>query len=268
MFVYEAEIQTAAVIQVEPRPDPEVRVVSERWASTPDLRFRTYGDLFGNICRRTLLPAGPTELVYQAVVDVSSALDSTDPSAAEVPPDLLPDDTLLFTLPSRFCLPDVLADVAWSTFGGIAPGYGRVQAISDYVHQHLVFDYQASSPTFTALDVFERKTGVCRDFAHLFISLCRSLNMPARYVFGYLPDIDVEPTGAPMDFHAWAEVFIGNRWWPFDPRNNERRIGRVVIGRGRDAADVAMVTTFGGPRLLAMTVVAAPIPSGADPQTV
>jgi transglutaminase-like putative cysteine protease len=131
-----------------------------------------------------------------------------------------------------------------------------VQAICDFVHNHIVFDYMAARPTKTAWEVFHEKRGVCRDFAHLGISFCRALNIPARYVFGYLPDLDVPADPAPMDFAAWMEVYLGDRWWTFDPRNNTRRKGRAVIGRGRDASDVAMVTTFGAPQLESMTVVA------------
>ena len=167
-------------------------------------------------------------------------------------PTTLPDDTLIYTLPSRYCLPDVLGDESWSRFGALPPGYRRVQAICDYVHGHLTFQYGSSTALSSAVDVNLAGRGVCRDFTHLAISFCRALNIPARYVFGYLPDMDVPPDPAPMDFAAWMEVWLGDRWWTFDPRNNTRRKGRVVIGRGRDASDVAMATTFGGPYLESM----------------
>ena len=172
----------------------------------------------------------------------------------ECAPDGLPDDTLIYTLPSRYCLPDVLGDEAWSRFGPMRTGYPRVQAICDYVNSHLTFRYGSSGPQSTAVDVNRTGFGVCRDFTHLAISFCRALNIPARYVFGYLPDMDVPPDPAPMDFAAWMEVWLGDRWWTFDPRNNRRRKGRILIGCGRDASDVAMVTTFGAPLLESMTV--------------
>jgi transglutaminase-like putative cysteine protease len=157
-------------------------------------------------------------------------------------------------LPSRYCLPDVLGDEAWSRFGDLTPGYRRVQAICDYVHNHLTFQYGSSTALSSAADVNRTRMGVCRDFTHLAVSFCRALNIPVRYVFGYLPDLDVPPDPAPMDFAAWMEVWLGDRWWTFDPRNNSRRKGRIVIGRGRDASDVAMATTFGGPLLESMVV--------------
>jgi transglutaminase-like putative cysteine protease len=172
-----------------------------------------------------------------------------------VPPEELPDDLLLYTLPSRYCLPDVLGQEAWDRFGSVAPGYGRVQAICDHVHDHLRFAYGSSNAWTTAADVHQSGYGVCRDFTHLAVSFCRALNIPTRYVFGYLPVIEAEDPGVPMDFAAWMEVWLGDRWWTFDPRNNHRRKGRVLIGRGRDAADVAMLTTFGAPVLESMTVV-------------
>jgi transglutaminase-like putative cysteine protease len=171
-------------------------------------------------------------------------------------PEDLPDDVLIYTLPSRYCLPDELADQAWDLFGSMVPGYGRVQAICDHVHRHLTFQYGSTTALSTARDVNDSGFGVCRDFTHLAITFCRALNIPARYVFGYIPPIDLppDPDPPPMDFAAWMEVWLENRWWTFDPRNNVRRKGRVVVGRGRDAADVAMATTYGGPRLNQMNV--------------
>jgi transglutaminase-like putative cysteine protease len=150
----------------------------------------------------------------------------------------------------------MLGNEAWSRFGDIPGGYRRVQAICDHVNSHLTFQYGSSGAQSTAVDVNNSGFGVCRDFTHLAISFCRSLNIPARYVFGYLPDMDIMRDPNPMDFAAWMEVWLGDRWWTFDPRNNRRRKGRILIGRGRDASDVAMVTTFGAPLLESMTVVA------------
>jgi transglutaminase-like putative cysteine protease len=224
------------------------------------MELRSYTDLYGNPCARAVLPAGRSSFGYHAIADVPDATEDADSGAAEATPNALPDDTLIYTLPSRYCLPDVLGDEAWSRFGALAPGYRRVQAICDHVHGHLEFRYGSSTALSTAADVNAAGRGVCRDFTHLAISFCRALNIPARYVFGYLPDMDVPPDPAPMDFAAWMEVWLGQRWWTFDPRNNMRRKGRVVIGRGRDASDVAMATTFGGPILESMVVQAEEAP--------
>ncbi|SDF45153.1 Transglutaminase-like enzyme, putative cysteine protease [Lentzea fradiae] len=201
-----------------------------------------------------MLPAGLSTVRYSAWVDVPDRTEDVDENAPETPPDELPDDVLLYTLPSRYCVSDVLGDEAWSRFGAQPPGYTRVRETCRQVNESLEFGYGTSTALSTAADVDAAGLGVCRDFAHLAISFCRALNIPARYVFGYLPDLDVAPAGAAMDFAAWMEVWLGDRWWTFGPRDSEPRKGRVVIGRGRDAADVAMVTTFGGPVLESMVV--------------
>jgi transglutaminase-like putative cysteine protease len=255
-FTYVAAIDTPTVLQVEPRDAAPVRLAEQQWSSQPRVDVRRYTDLYGNPCVRLVLPAGRCVLRYDAVALVPDATEDTDERAPELPPDELPDEVLIYTLPSRFCLPDMLGDEAWSRFGGMPPGYSRVQAICDYVHGHLTFRYGSSDARSTAVDVNASRLGVCRDFTHLAISFCRALNIPARYTFGYLPDLDVPPDPAPMDFAAWMEVWLGDRWWTFDPRNNRRRKGRIPIGRGRDASDVAMVTTFGAPVLESMSVYA------------
>ena len=255
-FTYEAEVPTLTVFQVQPDDSPLHTRRSESWVSTPNLSLRSYRDLYGNPCTRAVLPIGWSSLRYEATIEVVDAVEDADESAQEVAAEQLPDHTLIFTLPSRYCLPDVLADEAWDLFGSVAPGYGRVQAICDHVHQHLTFQYGSTSALSTAFDVNASGFGVCRDFTHLAISFCRAFNIPARYVFGYLPEMDVPPSGEPSDFAAWMEVWLDNQWWTFDPRNNARRKGRTVIGRGRDASDVAMATTYGGPRLNQMTVMA------------
>ena len=262
-FTFEAQVPTLAVFQVRPGASPLFTREAESWVSTPQLSLRSYSDLYGNPCTRVVLPAGWSSLRYEALVRIVDAVDDADESAEEVSAEQLPDDTLIYTLPSRYCLPDVLADEAWSRFGSHPRGYARVQAICDHVHSHLTFQYGSSTVLSTAADVNLSRLGVCRDFTHLAISLCRAFNIPARYVFGYLPDLDVPADPAPMDFAAWMEVWLADRWWTFDPRNNVRRKGRVVIGRGRDASDVAMTTTFGGPRLNLMTVRAQEISASA-----
>ncbi len=255
-FTFAAEINTAVVFQVRPAESGDIVLESERWLSEPAIAIRRYTDIYGNCCIRAVLPAGRSNFGYRAVAEVPDATEAADETAAERAPDDLPDDTLIYTLPSRYCLPDVLGDEAWSRFGALPPGYARVQAICDYVNGHLEFQYGSTSPRSTAADVNRAGRGVCRDFSHLAISFCRALNIPARYVFGYLPDLDVPPDPAPMDFAAWMEVWLGGNWWTFDPRNNAKRKGRIVIGRGRDASDVAIATTFGGPLLESMMVLA------------
>ena len=253
-FGYACEVATPAIFQVQPDGSSAFALLSQSWSSTPEMALRGYADLYGNPCVRAVLPAGTSSFRYQAVLEIDDAVEDADEDAPEIAPDKLPDDTLLYTLPSRYCLPDVLGDEAWTLFGSQAPGDRRGAAVCSYVHGHLTFQYGSSTPLTTAADVYRNRLGVCRDFTHLAISFCRALNIPARYVFGYLPDMDVAPDPAPMDFSAWMEVWLADRWWTFDPRHNARRKGRVVIGHGRDASDVAMVTTFGGPRLEAMTV--------------
>ena len=255
-FVYSSWSSVPAVFQIEPVDDQPVEIRDERWDFEPVQQTRSYRDLYGNRCRRMRVPSGRSVITYAATAIVPDAAEDRDESAAEHAPGDLPDDVLTFTLPSRYCLPDVLGTEAWNRFGGVAPGYPRVQEICDYVNRHLTFAYGSSGSWTTAADVHQSGYGVCRDFTHLAISFCRALNIPARYVFGYIPEMDVDSRGAPMDFAAWMEVYLGDRWWTFDPRNNQPRKGRVLIGRGRDATDVAMATTFGAPYLESMTVVA------------
>jgi len=261
-FVYLAEVDTPAVFLVTPLDGEKASVVNEKWSFEPGLAAHEYRDIYGNRCERMVLSSGRSTVSYRAVVDTPDATEDFDLDAPEIPPARLPDDVLLYTVPSRYCLPDVLGNEAWTRFGSVAPGYQRVQAVCDYVHNHLTFAYGSSLPTSTAADVNHSGFGVCRDFTHLAISFCRALNIPARYVFGYLPFVDYPDDGSEDDFAAWMEVWLGDRWWTFDPRNNMRRKGRVLIGRGRDASDVAMVTTFGGPLLESMKVIARELTSG------
>jgi len=253
-FVQQAQMPTHAIVQVEPRRDGEFRMVDACWDDETAKVSRTYVDSLGNVCRRLTLPAGRSVIRFDAHAEVAPEADRFDTGAGEVRPEALPDAVVSYTLPSRFCPSDELGPVAWELFGTVPPGWERVQTISDWVHGEISFDYDASDSTATALDVLASRRGVCRDFAHLGVALCRALSIPARYAFGYLPDIGVPATETPMDFCAWMEVYLGGRWWTFDPRNNARRIGRVLIGRGRDALDVAMVSTFGAVGLESMTV--------------
>jgi transglutaminase-like putative cysteine protease len=239
---------------VEPHRDGAHTIVREEWKITPDIEKHAYYDIYGNLCQRLVLPQGAHSLSYDAVVKVSDNWDEVAPDTPQLPVEDLPDETLLYTLPSRFCQSDVLSDTAWQLFGNTEPGWKRVQAVCDWVHEHIRFQYGTSTPLTSAVDVYEQSVGVCRDFTHLAVTFCRALNIPTRYVFGYIPDIGVPPPDDPMDFCAWMEVYLGDRWWTFDPRNNMPRVGRVLIGRGRDALDVAMVTSYGSPKLKQMTV--------------
>ena len=202
-------------------------------------------DVFGNIRRRMVAPPGGIRLESEGVVHDNGEPDPIHPTAREVLPSRLPDDALVYLLGSRYCETDKLFDQAWSLFGQVAPGWSRVQAIADFVHNHLTFGYHFARNTRTAAEAFEERVGVCRDFAHLAIALCRCMNIPARYCNGYLGDIGVPANPAPMDFNAWFEVFLRGRWYTFDARHNEPRIGRIVIARGRDATDTAMISSFG-----------------------
>ena len=264
-FGLTAEVPTHAILQVEPSRTDRFVVASESWSfDVAQSKRRGYSDIYGNLCQRIDIPAGNSSLAYEALGDTPDNPDPIDPSAPEVAPSHLPDETLVYTLPSRYCLSDELADEAWRLFGSLPPGWARVQAIVDHVHKSLTWRAGASSPRTTALDAYRDGAGVCRDFAHLAISFCRALNIPARYAFGYLPDIGVPPDGAPMDFAAWMEVWLGDRWYTFDPRNNCSRTGRVLIGRGRDALDCAMLTSYGNAQLETFHVWADQVPSKFD----
>jgi transglutaminase-like putative cysteine protease len=183
------------------------------------------------------------------------ASDQVAPNARQYPIWELPEDALVFLLASRYCDTDLLATTAWNLFGNSPPGWARVQAICDFVHNHLRFDYSQARPTRTAVEAYNERVGVCRDFAHLAITFCRCLNIPARYCTGYLGDIGLPANPAPMDFAGWFEAFLGGQWYTFDPRNNDVRIGRILIARGRDAVDVAISTTFGPNTLASFTVI-------------
>jgi transglutaminase-like putative cysteine protease len=253
-FDFDAALPVPAVVLLRARPDGGVTVERETWDVQPSASFSDLVDMYGNHARRVVIGAGKASLRYDAEVTTSAALDEVSPVAVQHRVEDLPGELLVHTLASRYCLSDVLSDVAVNLFGTTPLGWERVQAVCDWVHENVRFDYAAGNPDATSVDVFEARVGVCRDFAHLAISFCRALNIPARYVFGYLPDIDVPLPPDPMDFCAWMEVYLGGRWWTFDPRNNSRRIGRVVIARGRDAMDVAMVTSYGNLLLEQMTV--------------
>jgi transglutaminase-like putative cysteine protease len=213
--------------------------------TTPTLPVRQYTDSFGNICSRVLAPAGQTVFETRFVIRDSGLPDPVLPDLEQQPVDELPDAVVMYLLPSRYCDLERLGPVAWQMFGATRPGWERVQAVVEYTHQRIGFGYEHARPTKTAAEAHEERAGVCRDYAHLAISLCRCLNIPARYCTGYLGDIGVPVVPGPMDFSAWFQVWLGGDWRTFDARHNMPRIGRTLMGVGRDAADVAITTTFG-----------------------
>jgi transglutaminase-like putative cysteine protease len=211
----------------------------------PALPISGYRDSFGNWCTRLMLPAGRTRISADAVVRDTGLPDAVMPSATQVPVQDLPQETLVFLLGSRYCETDLLSETAWKLFSGVPTGWARVQAVCDFVHQHIRFGYQHANSTKTAYQVFQDRVGVCRDYAHLAVAFCRCLNIPARYCTGYLGDIGVPASPEPMDFSGWFEAYLGGHWYAFDPRNHVPRIGRILIAQGRDASDVAISTSFG-----------------------
>ena len=229
-------------------------LITDHLTTDPFVPVSTYRDGFGNLCSRIVAPAGRIKIKTTGLVNDTGRLDAFVPDAQQIAVENLPEDTLIFLRGSRYCETDLLSNVAWQLFGWSQRGWPLVQAICDYVHNHISFDYQMARSTRTAWEAYNEKTGVCRDFAHLAVTFCRALNIPARYAFGYLPDIGVPVAPEPMDFAGWMEVFLDGEWWTFDPRNDQRRLGRALVARGRDALDVAMISTYGGPELTAMTV--------------
>jgi transglutaminase-like putative cysteine protease len=211
----------------------------------PSVPLALYRDGFGNWCTRLVAPAGRLRVTADAVIQDHGVAEIVVPDAQQHSVESLPEETLVYLLGSRYCDTDNLSTVAWELFGGTTPGWQRVQAVCDFVHGHITFGYEFARRTRTASEAFHERQGVCRDYAHLAVTLCRCLNIPARYCTGYLADIDVPATDAPMDFAGWFEAYVGGSWYTFDARNNTPRIGRVLIARGRDAADVAISMTFG-----------------------
>ncbi len=220
-------------------------VIPDHLKTSPVVPFTSYRDLFGNWCTRIVAPAGRLQLSATGVVNDTGETDAVIPTARQHDLKDLPEDTLVFLMGSRYCETDLLSNAAWQLFGQTAPGWQRVQAICDFVHNHIVFGYENARPTKTAWEAFQERRGVCRDYAHLAVTFCRCMNIPARYCAGYLGDMGTPPPYGVMDFAAWFEVYLGGAWYTFDARNNVPRIGRVLMARGRDAADVAIATTFG-----------------------
>jgi transglutaminase-like putative cysteine protease len=227
---------------------------------TPGTPLRSYRDRFDNVCTRILAPPGRTTLATTFDVYDTGLPDAYAPEAVQHRVEELPDEILTFLLGSRYCETDRLSDTAWSLFGHIEPGWGRVAAICDFVHGHIKFNYQDARATRTAWEGYQERRGVCRDFAHLAVAFCRCMNIPARYCTGYLGDIGVPPPDAPGDFSAWFEAYLGGNWYTFDARHNVPRIGRILMARGRDATDVAISTVFGPSVLSGFTVFTDEVP--------
>ncbi len=249
-YGYEITISVATptpiVCLLDIHPERRADVQKEMpFHSMPLIANSTYIDAFGNQCRRLVAPTGDLTIQLDGIIADSGRADPVVSTASEIPVERLSPEVLTFLLGSRYCETDKLSQTAWNLFGTTAPGWRRVQAITDYVHRRLSFGYQHARATRTAFEAHEERVGVCRDFAHVLITLCRCLNIPARYVNGYLGDIGVPPYPAPMDFSAWVEVYLDNRWYTFDGRHNVPRIGRIVVARGRDATDVTLVHSFG-----------------------
>ena len=225
-----------------------------------DVNLKHYVDGFGNTCSRALMPAGVTTFSNDFIIRDSGRPDPVSPNAALAPVQDLPDDVIVYLLGSRYCETDRMSDLAWSLFGQSSKGWGLVQDIVDYAHKRISFGYQHARPTKTAYDAHEEGYGVCRDYAHLAITLCRCMNIPARYCTGYLGDIGVEPIPGPMDFSAWFEVYLDGAWRAFDARHNRPRIGRILMAIGRDATDAAITTSFGAAQLIGFKVITEELP--------
>ena len=242
------------VLSVHPSRFADLQTPAELTLS-PNVSKQDYQDGFGNICTRLIAPPGVLTISSDFIISDSGKPDVVDLDAEQHAIQDLPEDTLVYLLGSRYCETDRLADTAWSLFGNTPPGWQRVQAICDYVNERITFGYEHARSTKSAWDGFMERKGVCRDFAHLAVTFCRCMNIPARYCTGYLGDIGVPPVDSPMDFSAWFEVYLGGRWYTFDARHNRPRIGRIVMARGRDATDVAISTSFGPSTLVGFKVI-------------
>ena len=246
-------------LSVHPSRRPSL-LTPDRMLLSPPVPTKEYCDGFGNICHVIQAPAGRLTMSADFLVQDSGEADEIAPEAAQHSLETLPVETLVYLLGSRYCETDRLSEIAWSMFGTIPRGWPLVKAICAFVHGHVTFGYPHANPTRTAFDAFTERWGVCRDFAHLAVTFCRCMNIPARYCTGYLGDIGVPPDDAPMDFSAWFEAYLGDRWYTFDARHNKPRIGRILIARGRDATDVAIVTSYGLHQLAGFKVVTVEVP--------
>ena len=253
-FEIPASVTIVALLSVHPSRLADLRAPDEVQAA-PALPIESFMDSFGNRCSRFVAPKGALRLTNSTLIYDSGVGDLVNPDAREVPIQELQPEILRYLYNSRYCEVDRFSTIALELFGAVTPGWSRVQAICDWVHSKVSFGYQHARPTKTALDVFTERFGVCRDFQHLAVTLCRALNIPARYVTGYLGDIGVPASPSPMDFSAWFEAYLEDRWWTFDARHNQPRVGRVLMATGRDASDVAITTSFGIANLTQFTVI-------------
>jgi transglutaminase-like putative cysteine protease len=243
---YECPQPTPMIMQLSVHPSRVNDLINpDRMRLDPVVPVNTYHDSFGNFCHVIRAPAGRLVMSTDFIVRDTGEADQIDKCAQQHALEELPVDVLIFLLGSRYCETDRLTNIAWSLFGQVPKGWPLVKAICDFVHQRITFGYQHASSTKTAFDAYSERRGVCRDFAHLAITLCRCMNIPARCCTGYLGDIGVPADDSPMDFSAWFEAYLGHRWYTFDARHNKPRIGRILMARGRDATDVAIVTSFG-----------------------
>ena len=262
-IAFHCQQQTPMVLMLSVHPSRQGDLLSEHRIELSDgLASRNYIDTFGNLCTRLVAPSGLLEVRNEFLIQDSGLPDVVVPEARQLEIDELPDDTLRFLMGSRYCDTEKLSDLAWSLFGNIDGGWRRVQAICDYVHAHIEFGYHHARGDRTASEGHAEQRGVCRDFAHLAVTLCRCMNIPARYCTGYLGDIGVPRDPAPMDFSAWFEAYLGGCWFTFDARHNHPRVGRIVIAQGRDAADVAISTGFGFTQLARFTVITEEVADG------
>lgn len=247
---FETQLPTPMVakLSVHPSRNRDLRT-PQRITTSPEVPLYDYLDGFGNVCTRLTIPAGGITLSCGFDINDPFVPDIVAPNARATPVTDLPDDIMTYLLGSRYCETDRLAEAAWAMFSGIEPGWHLVQAITGYTHNHIQFDYLQARSTKTAWDAYQERQGVCRDFAHLAITLCRCMNIPARYCSGYLGDMDLPAVVGEMDFSAWFDVYLDGRWYTFDARHNQPRAGRILMARGRDAADAALTTTFGPARL-------------------
>lgn len=243
-FTCDQPVPMLANLSVHASRNKDLRT-AQRIFTAPDVPLYDYVDSYGNICTRLTMPAGGITISCGFVIEDPFEPDLVVPGARQMALADLPDDVLLYLLASRYCETDRLTEVAWDLFGNVPQGWGLVQAIVGYVHDHIRFEYMAARPTKTAWDVYHEQVGVCRDYAHLAITLCRCMNIPARYCTGYLGDMDLPAIEGVMDFSAWFEAYLDGRWYVLDARHNRPRKGRILMARGRDAADAALTTTFG-----------------------
>lgn len=252
-FTAEQPTPMMALLSIHPSRNKDLQT-AQRIIATPDVPIYNYEDAFGNICTRLTVPVGGVTLAADFTIEDSGLVDVRAPDGPQMPVEALPDDVLVYLLGSRYCETDRLMDVAWAEFAHISSARDRVEAIVNFVHNHVTFGYEHARGDKTAWNGYQEQFGVCRDFAHLAITLCRCMNIPARYCTGYLGDIGIPPVDAPMDFSAWFDVHIDGDWYTYDARHNRPRIGRILMARGRDATDTALTTAFGPAKLASFQV--------------